>query len=54
MERKIIFPKSSFFRRYLSFRMEYGEGGPVRNRFAEREAEELLELKEQLERINSA
>jgi len=35
-------------------RMEYGEGGPVRNRFAEREAEELLELKEQLDRINSA
>jgi len=34
-------------------RMSYGEQGPVRNRFAEREAEELLELKEQLDRINS-
>ena len=50
MERKIIFPKSSSY----SFRVGYGEGGPVRNRFAEREAEELLELKEQLDRINSA
>jgi len=35
-------------------RVEFGKGGPVRNRFAEREAQELLELKEQLDRINSA
>ena len=39
---------------YLSFRMRYGEAGAVRNRFGEREAEELQELKEQLDRINSA
>jgi len=35
-------------------RMRYGGEGAVRNRFAEREAEELQDLKEQLDRINSA
>ena len=33
-------------------RVEYGEGGPVRARFAEREAEELEELIGQLDEIN--
>ena len=34
------------------FRVNYGHGGPVRNRFAEREAKELEELIAQLDRTH--
>ena len=34
------------------FRVSFGLEGPVRNRFAEKEAEELQELIAQLDRIN--